>query len=315
MRLWQETLEFEILSDLNGILPQVEVVLRELKERGNAGRTIRNIVDALTTFCNWCVVRGYLMENPLAKLGMIDTTPKTVRRALRPEEIRLLLEIVPEHRRLLYEVALLSGLRAGELAELTTDHLDLLQGGFLLEAKWTKNRKVGFQYLPSGVLKRLETFAESEVVSKLYQQFYRNFIYPKNVLLYVPSHPAREMDKDLEAAGIPKVTTDGKVDFHACRTAYVTLAVEAGANMKELQTMARHSTPALTANIYARTRNERLSELAEKMAENIFSGEKCAKSVHHKHVESLTVEPKLLLNNELQAIMENGGGGIRTPVP
>ena len=123
------------------------------------------------------------------------------------------------------------------------------------------------------------------------------------------------MDKDLEAAGIPKVTTDGKVDFHACRTAYVTLAVEAGANMRELQTMARHSTPALTANIYARTRNERLSELAEKMAENILSSEKCAKGVHHKHVESLTVEPKLLSNNELQAIMGNGGGGIRTPVP
>ena len=82
-----------------------------------------------------------------------------------------------------------------------------------------------------------------------------------------------------------------------------------------LQTMARHSTPALTANIYARTRNERLSELAEKMAENILSSEKCAKSVHYKHIESLTVEPKLLLNNELQAIMGNGGGGIRTPVP
>ena len=206
-------------------------------------------------------------------------------------------------------------LRAGELAELTTDHLDLLRGGLLLNAKWTKNRKAGFQYLPSGVLKRLETFAESGIVSRLYQQFYRNFVYPKNALLYVPSHPAGEMDKDLEAAGISKVTADGKVDFHAFRTAYVTLAVEAGANMRELQTMARHSTPELTANIYARTRNERLSELTEKMAENILSSQKCAKSVHRKHAGILAAEPKLLLDNKLQAIMGNGGGGIRTPVP
>ena len=85
--------------------------------------------------------------------------------------------------------------------------------------------------------------------------------------------------------------------------------------MRELQTMARHSTPALTANIYARTRNERLSELTEKISENILSGKKCAKSVHCKHVESLAVEPKLLLGNKLQTITQNGGGGIRTPVP
>jgi len=313
LKLWQETLELETLSDLDGILSRVEAVLRELKERDKAGRTIRNIADALTTFCNWCVVRGYLLENPLAKLGTFDTTPKTKRRALRPQEIRLLLEVAPEHRRLLYEVAILSGLRVAELRSLTKDHLDFEQGGLWLEAEWTKNRKSGFQPLPAGLLKRLEAFADSGVVPKLYQQFYRNFTCPKNALLYVPSHAAREMDKDLEAAGIPKVTAEGKVDFHACRTAYITLAVEAGANMKELQTMARHSTPELTANIYARTRDERLSELAEKISENIFSGQKCAMSVQRKQVDSVTVEPKMLAGKELQPVGGNGGGGIRNP--
>jgi len=63
----------------------------------------------------------------------------------------------------------------------------------------------------------------------------------------------------------------GKVDFHACRTAFVTLAAEAGANIKELQTMARHSTPELTANVYARARHERLAEPAEKIELTIFA--------------------------------------------
>jgi len=49
-----------------------------------------------------------------------------------------------------------------------------------------------------------------------------------NPLLYVPSHPARELDKDLETAGIPKHTPEGKVDFHACRVAYISLLFEAG---------------------------------------------------------------------------------------
>ncbi len=315
LKLWKETLELEILSDLDDLLPRVEAVLRKLKEQGRAGRTIRNITDALTTFCNWCVLRGYLLENPLANLGAMDTTPKSKRRALRPQEIRSLLAIAPEHRRLLYEVAILSGLRVAELRALTRDHLDLEQGGLWLEAEWTKNRKSGFQPLPLGLLKKLEAFADSGLVPKLYQQFYSNFAYPKNALLYVPSHAAREMDKDLEAAGIPKVTAEGKVDFHACRTAFVTLAAEAGANIRELQTMARHSSPEMTANFYARTRHERLSELAEKISENIFSGQICAKSVQRRRVESTKVEPKLLTNNELQTVGGNGGGGIRTPVP
>ncbi len=79
--------------------------------------------------------------------------------------------------------------------------------------------------------------------------------------------------------------------------------------------MARHRTPDLSLNVYAKTRDGRLSELAEKIGENIFSEQKCAKSVHSKHVESKEIEPKLLEYKPLAEKSENGGGGIRTPVP
>jgi len=315
LELWQEKLNLETLSDLDGILPRVEAVLRELKEQNKTGQTMRNFVDALTTFCNWCAVRGYLSESPLKSLGKIDTTPETTRRAMRPEEIKALLEVAPAYRRLLYEMAIMSGLRVTELRALTTNHVDLKQGGIWLEAEWTKNRQAGFQYLPAGLLERLMAFADSGVIPKLYQRFYKTFTCPVNALLYVPSHTAREMDIDLRKAGIPKVTPEGKLDFHACRTAFVTLASEAGANMKELQTMARHSTPALTANIYARTREERLSEIADKIAENVFSEQKCAKSVHRKQIVSEVVDRNAIPVKCLQQFQGTGGGGIRTPVP
>jgi len=114
------------------------------------------------------------------------------------------------------------------------------------------------------------------------------------------------LDEDL-AAGISKKTKDGKLDFAALRNSYVTLAAEAGANVKELQTLARHSTPALTMNVYAKTRNERLSELAEKIGENVLFETKCAKSVPSKLVESQETEHKPLAGES-----KNGGGGIRT---
>ena len=65
-------------------------------------------------------------------------------------------------------------------------------------------------------------------------------------LLFVRSHPAREFDEDLKAAGIAKRTDQGKLDFHACREAFVSWVVEAGASVKEAQSLARHTSPELT---------------------------------------------------------------------
>tara|TARA_B100001013_G_scaffold276352_1_gene176728 strand:+ start:305 stop:502 length:198 start_codon:yes stop_codon:yes gene_type:complete len=49
----------------------------------------------------------------------------------------------------------------------------------------------------------------------------------------------------------------GYAGFHSLRVTYITLVVEAGSNVKEAQTLARHSPPNLTMNIYsARAWNE-----------------------------------------------------------
>ena len=83
----------------------------------------------------------------------------------------------------------------GELRHLDrAKHLDRDRGGLNLEASWTKNRKPGFQPLPARLVDELDAFSLSGA-------------------------PARTLDRDLEAAGIPKHTPKGKVDFHAGRTA------------------------------------------------------------------------------------------------
>jgi hypothetical protein len=61
----------------------------------------------------------------------------------------------------------------------------------------------------------------------------------------------------------------GKIDFQAIRVSYVTFVLEAGANPKEAQALARHATAHLTMNVYARARSERLAEVAEKVGEVI----------------------------------------------
>ena len=44
---------------------------------------------------------------------------------------------------------------------------------------------------------------------------------PATPLLYVPRDLAPTLDKDLRAAGIPKYTKAGKLDFHALRVTYI----------------------------------------------------------------------------------------------
>ncbi len=258
---WQKRLELEVLADLGGILPKVEKNLRDVIGKGRTGKTVNEHGAMLSTFCNWAVKRGYLLENPLKNLVAFKSTARFVRRALTIDEIQRLLEVAPPERQLLYEVALTTGLRAGELRSLTVDDLDLQHCGLLLGAEWTKNRKPGFQPLPSALLERLGAFVKAGTASLLYET--RSKEVPENPLLFVPLHTYRILDKDLETAGIKKYALGGKIDFHSLRTTFVTLTIEAGANVKEAQTLARHSTPNLTMNVYARTREPRLAGLSE----------------------------------------------------
>jgi len=74
----------------------------------------------------------------------------------------------------------------------------------------------------------------------------------------------------------------GKADFHALRVTYTSLIIEAGASVREDMTAARHVTPGLTLGVYAKARNSRLQELAEKVvgavldAPEAFAGIPCA---------------------------------------
>lgn len=286
---WQETLSLETLSNIEGILPRVEKALRELQKKGRAGKTLANYAEALTAFCDWCVKRGYLESNPLKSLGRFDTTPLTLRRALTADEIIRLLDVCAPHRKLLFETAFMSGLRSGELRRLTIDHLDRERSGLILDAEWTKNRESGLQPIPASLTERLYEFAHSGEPARLYARFLQRRDatrkIPSHPLLYVPSDPARELGKDLKAAGIPKHNAEGKVDFHACRVAYITFVIESGANIKEAQVLARHKTPGLTMNVYGRVRQDRLSGTVERLGETLLTHEKCATYVHQDSKE------------------------------
>jgi integrase len=167
---------------------------------------------------------------------------------------------------------------------LTVDHLEVANCGLRLDAAWTKGRREDFQPLPKRLVESLTQFIDAGIAKQQYNRFYDGRTasqwteLPEQPLLYVPTQAARTLDTDLKAAGIPKATKEGKVDFHACRTAYVTHVLGQGATVKEAQTLARHKTPNLTMNVYGRTEQPRLTKLVEGLADEIFDDEQDADS-------------------------------------
>ena len=66
--------------------------------------------------------------------------------------------------------------------------------------------------MPDRLIAELDAFARSGAPTRLYVKAYRGrpSETPDEPLLYVPSHPARTLDRDLEAAGIAKHTPNMK---------------------------------------------------------------------------------------------------------
>ena len=255
LTFWQKALEIDTLGNFLGCLPRTEEILRTLHNEGRSAKTVNDYADALHSFIVWCERRDYLSNNPLKHLERLPDEPTITRRALTLDEIDRLLKVAPPKRRILYLLALITGLRAGELAKLAPKHLDATRQGLSLEKRMTKNRKTAFVPLSR------ELFKELQIISKIME--------PDTPFLKVPTHTARMLDIDLEKANIPKLTDEGKIDFHALRTTFVTLTIESGATPVEAQSLARHSTINLTMNTYARARNERLSEITQTIATTI----------------------------------------------
>jgi len=269
------------------------------QETTRAGKTLRNYSESLFAFCRWAKSRGFIDSNPLAGFQGYDTTPRSRRRRMTGEEIRRLLEAAPAPRRLLYQTALASGLRVKELRSLTVGHLDTTRACLYLSANWTKNRKAGTQPVPRWLVEALVEVSEGKASTA--------------PLLEVPANATDAFNKDLKTAGIPKTLPTGKLDFHGLRVAFISEIIDQGASVKEAQRLARHSSPELTFNVYAKTRLGRLSDVAERAGAGLRIDQDHAVSMHLQAAGAEGTDVTRIPDRQLQPIGSGARGGIRTP--
>jgi len=269
---WETELSLVTLGDIKHSIRKVESVVQRLLKNGSAPKTVSNHIESLQAICNWCMQRSLLESNPLQNLASLNTDPLTERRVMTIDEINRILNACYDHERLLLETALSTGLRAKELRHLDLVHLDVQESELRLEASWTKDRKKQRHHpLPEDLTRRLMEFVSKNGANEIYEKWYgpqkRPKDLPSNPLVNVSSHPARTLDRIMKRAGVEKKTKDGKVDFHACRVAYINMLSKNESNIKVIHELARHSDPRITIDKYLKATSEQKRNAVEKIAQ------------------------------------------------
>jgi len=305
LKWWIDILKLKTLNDIT--LAGVEKALQEKDKAGVTGKTLFHYASVLKAFVSWCVDRKFLENHILEKLGRFDITVSNPRRAMTPEEIGRLLNAVTPLRRMIYQIALVTGFRARELASLRVGDFNPETCTLHLKAEYAKDRQFSIISIPKVFADDLRTLIRSKLPDeKLFSGFALNNQY-------------RNFDKDLRAAGIEKHAFGGKLDFHALRTAHVNLGLAAGFDAKTAQVLARHKTVDMTMNTYGRASKERLRQAVEilggivKKAREDQKSACFGKTLVQGEVERKAAGAESLSIQEVSNIKYGGGEGNRTP--
>jgi len=256
---------FKNLDDIDSV--KVENCLRRWRDEEGLGiGTSNHYTRAIKMFELFLLNHGRI---PRKKLGILkplrNTEPRRQRRALQDEEVERLLQTArtsaqtvhgmtgPE-RALVYSFAVVTALRAGEIAALRTN--DFYHEGDSLfvnvRAKISKNSKGAVIPIRSDVAE-----AMAPILAEVPEG---SIVWPGTWA----ANGASMLRADLEAGKIAYRDEYGRyADFHALRHTAITGWVQAGLNPATVQKLARHSTINMTMNFYTHLRAIDLSRDVE----------------------------------------------------
>ncbi len=248
-----ESCKAKMTNDLSA--SRVQAFLSDLRQEGTSIQTSNHYLRAIKQFTRWLVKDRRAGEDPLAFIAMLNvsTDRRHDRRPLSEAQLTALLNAAKtgpvvrhmkgEDRAMLYAVAAYTGLRASELASLTSESfkLDDEPPTVTVQAAYSKHRRQDVLPLHPSLVSLIRPWLADKPTGAR--------TWPGK---WAKDKQAGAMLKhDLETASIPYVDESGLyADFHALRHTFITNMVKSGVNPKTAQSLARHSTIDLTMNVY-----------------------------------------------------------------
>jgi len=233
-------------------------------------RTVKHIRTTLGTILGTAEVWGYIEDNPVRKTRLPRRGLRPEKQVLSPEQLRLLLENLPEPSKSLVWLLVLTGLRIGELLALRWQDVDLQAGvlrvrrtlyeGHFDEPK-TKhsNRVVPFGPKVLSILRAHTPEAHED-----------------DALIFMSSHGTPLCRRNLKNRQLTPVCKSlGIVDinWHALRHASATLLDSVGTPLGTVQAILGHSSSEITRGTYLHSLPAGAREAVQKV-EALLTGPK-----------------------------------------
>jgi integrase len=252
------------------ILPSVlQGFLAEKTKTGISWHTVRNLRNLLSGILRTAVEWGYLEENPAAKVKLPPKPLQSPAMFLLSDQVQPLLAEIREPYRSMVMLAVLTGLRRGELFALRWGAVDLDKG--VLEVRESfYNGQFSTPKTHSSV-RRIPL--SSPAVALLRNQKAQAARRDHNDLIFVsrtgtPLRPDNILKREIHPAcnrlKMPHV------GWHTFRHTHATLLNELGESAKTAQAILGHSDIGTTLQIYTHAVPETMSKAEERLAQKLM---------------------------------------------
>lgn len=250
-------------------------------EKHLSPKTIKNIHGVVHKGLQQAVLNGYLRTNPSDACVL----PKIAKAELHPLDeaaaARFIHEISGHQYEYLYQIALFTGLREGEVLGLSWDDLDLSTGVLFVKRQLRRDQRKGGGFYfssPKNGKPRQLTLAPSVVklfrLQKLRQNALRktagelwldrNLVFTNAVGDYLSYRTIYDCFKRIvKRIGCPDTR------FHDLRHSYAIAAIKGGDDIKTVQENLGHATAAFTLDVYGHVTAQMRQESANRMEQFI----------------------------------------------
>lgn len=248
---------------------EIQAFLVEKRRSGLSPSTVHGIRNALSKVLGTAVEWGYLEHNPASGIRLGDREPLRERLYLAPPEVHRLLAALPEPCRTLVLLAVLTGLRIGELLALRWKSLDLVRGVVMVRETVSEGC---FGAPKTRSSRRDVPLSEAALNAVLFHRGRCRQAQPEDLLFasrnQTPLNPKNLMRRVLrpacKALELPPIT------WHSFRHTHATLLGEVGESLRTAQAILGHSDLKTTLNVYTHPIPESERRAVDKVAAILF---------------------------------------------
>jgi integrase len=237
----------------------LETFISNLKKRNLSDSTVKKIYNVVNTALNAAVKRELISKNPLSLLESAPKVGKSKIKCWTPDDIKKFLNGFESRYKIVYKIAIYTGMRMGEILGLTLDDVDLKNKRIYVRQILDFNGKIktGTKTLSSNRMITIpdilledmkEQYKLIENEMKLGGEDYnkeRLFICTSKGRPYRKQQLTKSWYKLLEKTGVPRIR------FHDLRHTCASLLLSIGTHPKVIQELLGHSSIKITMDLYS----------------------------------------------------------------